>query len=201
MPIKDCAIFLAPGRKTSRAPQTRPPFTRIPKATGPHPKKARGDRSPANGYTEGMPPILSLDELLHSLPPHQPGDTRLFRIEPGRRLAKAAWLEEAIKNSGAGAAEGRWFTDNPEALPFYLADQEGLSPRLVVVDLPSATAQPFRVDRLDGLAAEGLHPKRFSRDPEREFFLPPEMTRTRHVHPISTEVAPSVSSKRSGPRT
>ena len=109
---------------------------------------------------------------LQATPPAE-GHQRLYRIEPSQAKPVADWLREALQAEGAWAAQGRWFTQDPQALDFYAADQEHVESVLRWTDVPQEKAQEWRVSLMER-SSDGLLPQRFSRDPENEFFLPPE---------------------------
>ncbi len=111
----------------------------------------------------------ALEQVLQSLPVVDEGSVRLYRIEPALRVAKAAWLEEALTASDKG--QGRWFTEDPNALIFYVRDQALAQPQLLFLDVPVEKAQAWRVNQWEAQVT-GEDPKRFSRDPETEYFLP-----------------------------
>ena len=111
----------------------------------------------------------ALEEVLLGLPVLEEGQTRLYRIEPQLRIKKAEWLEQSLAKNDKG--EGRWFTDDVAALLFYVKDQALAQPALVFMDVPSTQAEDWRVNNWKALPT-GEDPKRFSRDPDREYFLP-----------------------------
>jgi hypothetical protein len=124
-----------------------------------------------------MTPTLS-DALaaLQATPPAE-GHLRLYRIEPCQPVPVADWLREALQTEGVWAAQGRWFTQDTQALPFYAADQAHVESALRWVDVPTKQAHAWRVSHMER-SSDGLFPQRFSRDPENEFFLPPEKALT-----------------------
>lgn len=124
-------------------------------------------------YTNSTIPTLS-DALaaLQAIPAAE-GHLRLYRIEPFQPVPVADWLREALQAEGGWAAQGRWFTQDPQALAFYAADQAHVESALRWIDVPTEQAQTWCVSRMDR-STDGLSPQRFSRDPENEFFLPSE---------------------------
>lgn len=112
---------------------------------------------------------LRVSAALRALPPVAANRVRLYRIEPRTPAPLAPWLAQALIASGAQAAQGRWFTDDEQALAFYALDQADVGPCLVTVDLPADRAAAQRVENLPSLGA--LRPRAFSRDRAREFFL------------------------------
>ena len=110
----------------------------------------------------------ALQSTLDGLPALGEGRVRLYRVEPGKTQRPAPWLEEALAREDLG--RGRWFTEDAEALLFYVHDQALAQPRLLVLDVDAPTAEAWRV--ANWTAQEGLNPKSYSRDPQREFFLP-----------------------------
>jgi hypothetical protein len=83
------------------------------------------------------------------------------------------WLQQARSQSGATDAAGRWYTDTPSTLGFYLADQAPHG-RVFYVDLPAGQHEPFRVRNYEAKPAEVVNPRNFSRDQDTEFFIPKE---------------------------
>ena len=105
------------------------------------------------------------------LPPPA-GTIRLYRAESvaeGKVLPE--WINQGVKESGAEQARGRWFTDNPDVVAWYV--QDAPKPRLTYIDIPQATAEAYRVSALP----PGHAARRFSRDPGAEFFLPTQLSR------------------------
>ena len=126
----------------------------------------------------------ALEEALLGLPVLKEGQTRLYRIEPQLRIEKAEWLEQALAQTNKG--EGRWFTDDRSALLFYVKDQALAQPALVFMDVPSTQAEDWRVNNWKPLPT-GEDPKRFSRDPNREYFLPSRDLRLDKEYVVSIE--------------
>lgn len=93
---------------------------------------------------------------------------RLYRAGALPRDTEAAlasmseWLAAAVRESGAHEAWGRYFTDVRSIAAWYAAD---CGRPIVRIDVPAASARAWRVDA-------NPEARRFSRDPEREFFLP-----------------------------
>lgn len=105
------------------------------------------------------------------------GMTRLYRVQPRaearRRLDPGSWQYQAMESSGTIAAQGRWFTDNPEHASFYVNDIGRKNAEIVAVDVPTADLDKYRVSNFRG--GEGVvDPRRFSARgmSEQEFFLP-----------------------------
>lgn len=98
--------------------------------------------------------------------PPRPGYVRLFRGEGTSRDRRPPWLQQSLEAAGVSDAMGRWFTDDPNIARWYSGDAGPLS-RIVFVDVPAAVAESSKVSNVPEAA-------RFSRDPEREFFVPPE---------------------------
>lgn len=115
--------------------------------------------------------------LVDALPEAPTGRVRLYRIESAVPTApKASWLMDALADAGATEATGRWFTDTPAALAFYAADAPPECPlRLVYGDAPPDQAASWRVAHHPG--AGKVDPRRFSRDPLHEFFVPLDWSR------------------------
>lgn len=94
----------------------------------------------------------------------------LFRIQSGESRVLAPWLQEALDADGGANARGRWFTDRPETLAFYLADTP--SPQLWRLTVSSDLVETWRVSRLPMCLEDGTRPRAFSRAPEEECFVP-----------------------------
>jgi hypothetical protein len=119
--------------------------------------------------------------LLSTLPPVPPGATRLYRAEPRNEVVLPEWIRQAKEADGSLAAQGRWFVADPSMLDFYVADQGGTdNSRLRYVDIPTEELDAHRVANNPKAAS-------FSRDPENEFFVPPEMAKaSRPLAPPAT---------------
>lgn len=111
----------------------------------------------------------AIQRSLLALPPCPAGKLRLYRVEPTEAKIQAPWLQEALDATDHG--RGRWFTDDPAALSFYAQDQAHAAPRLLVMEIEASQAEAWRVRNVLE-SADGANPLRYSRDPDREFFLP-----------------------------
>ena len=142
--------------------------------------------------------IPTLSDALAALQaiPAAEGHLRLYRIEPFQPVPVADWLREALQAEGGWAAQGRWFTQDPQALAFYAADQSHVTSVLRWIDAPMAQADVWRVSHME-CSCDGLSPQRFSRDPENEFFLPSEKALTANRVVLEKPVA---AHQRRGPR-
>lgn len=143
-----------------------------------------------------MPSTLSDALAALQATPLAEGCLRLYRIEPCQPVPVADWLREALRAEGAWAAQGRWFTQDPQALAFYAADQSHVTSVLRWIDAPLEQAYAWRVSDME-CSCDGLFPQRFSRDPENEFFLPPEEALTAKRVVLEKPVA---APQRRGPR-
>lgn len=85
------------------------------------------------------PPLSDALTALLATPPAE-GCVRLYRIEPCQPQPVADWLREALVAEGAWAAQGRWFTQDPQALAFYAADQAHVESALRWIDVPTEQA-------------------------------------------------------------
>lgn len=112
-----------------------------------------------------------------------PGHLRLYRIEPAQPRALAEWLQEALHADGTLAAQGRWFTQDPNALGFYAQDQEHVASVVRWMDAPADLAGQWKVSQLPR-TDDGLSPLRFSRDPENEFFVSVHAAEQSHREPL-----------------
>lgn len=91
---------------------------------------------------------------------------RLYRVEvaPENRVAVPEWIQQAQRANGHAEAMDRWFTADPGTLDWYRADIGGPS-RTTYIDVNKALAEQYRVSNQPDV-------RRFSRDPENEFFVP-----------------------------
>jgi broad specificity phosphatase PhoE len=105
------------------------------------------------------------------LPQPAQGMVRLYRGEtvPGTGRGLPEWVRQAEVSGGVQQASGRWFTDQPEIAKWYQqeAAADGGKARLTYIDVPEDVAKQYNVANHPDAA-------KFSRDPDREFFLPPE---------------------------
>jgi len=104
---------------------------------------------------------------------------RLYRAEYSpKQSTLPSWITQAQDYQGTAQASGRWFTDDPEEAMWYLHNQypDG-DGRIMFVDVPRMEAERYRVSntaaKTDFNAAD--NPQRYSRRPDKEFFLPPEI--------------------------
>lgn len=95
------------------------------------------------------------------------GTTRLYRGEakPGSGKPVADWVKQRQKELGVDQAKGRWFTDRENAEWYKNDAVEG---RVTHVDVPSEDIEKYRV-------SNNAEVSKYSKDPEREFFLPREI--------------------------
>ena len=90
--------------------------------------------------------------------------TRLYRGESTQKAKLPDWVEQSPARQGAADAEGRWWTDKEDIAKWY-ADEAAPNGRVTTLDIGPVEAEGFRV-------TNNPDAKRFSRDPENEFFLP-----------------------------
>lgn len=98
--------------------------------------------------------------------------TAEVRAQAAERMS--SWLRAALEHPdrrGMMAAQGRWFTDDPEIARWYADDAIDAS-EIVCVEMEDDEAERHRLSNLDGPLPCGLDPLAFSRDPEREFMIP-----------------------------
>lgn len=109
---------------------------------------------------------------------------RLYRIESsGSSVCLAPWLSEALADTGAREAAGRWFTSDPQALAFY-AEDAPFSPQLVYGDVPISLAETWCVA---SFVKQGkIDPQRYSRAPSNEFFVSSEWADTLIRYPLES---------------
>lgn len=105
------------------------------------------------------------------------GMVRLYRAESeGAKLKPVPdWLKQDLADSGHIDAKGRWFTDAPETLDYYIKEalDDGGNARIKYVDVPKETADQWRVSNLDP-----SHPARKFASPgarANEMFLPRDL--------------------------
>ena len=99
------------------------------------------------------------------------GHVRLYRVEPAVRAPMAPWMAWQRQEMKLDKGDGRWFTDDPAALLFYVKDQALSRPTLLALDVPVDEARTWQVSQWTPLPS-GENPQAFSRDPDREYFLP-----------------------------
>jgi hypothetical protein len=118
------------------------------------------------------------------------GMCRLWRIHPGiAAVAVPDWLAQALADNGHAEAEGRWFTDCVDLLPWYARDGWPGEPVLVAIVESETDVAAWRVDRVSDRIA-GRLPVEFSADPTREYFVPRAVAdRTLHVGSVVEAVA------------
>lgn len=122
-----------------------------------------------------------IDELLSPDQPVPEGHVRLARVEARDRATPniSDWLRESPEFQSAQRAEGRWFvmaddTDNIRWYQQHLAN-DGVPSRVVYVDVPADQVESFRVSA----RPEGDEVRGFSRRPDEEFFVSPEIAARR----------------------
>lgn len=115
-----------------------------------------------------------------------PGMVRLYRAESNPNAPKkspAEWVQEDENYKRSLQAEGRWFTDSLDEANWYLQN-EYPGGRITYMDIPADQAEQFRVsnfpEKVGGKGAEES-PRAFSRRPEIEFFVSPELAKTRQL--------------------
>lgn len=114
-------------------------------------------------------------ELPQVKPEIKPGFTRLYRGEySGPKKELPRWISEGLKKSGSSDATGRWFTNERKVANWYVAEA-GEHGELKYIDIPTEEIPKFSV--------KGSKQQRFSLDPEREFFLPPEIAKGARLYP------------------
>lgn len=157
----------------------------------------RGARETAGEAAQGRlalpsvpeaPAPSNLQRAITALPPVPAGQIRLYRAEgtpTGKQMPE--WIERGRRESGAAAATGRWFTDDPKLVEWYANEAE--APRFLYLDVPRETAEAYRLSAL----ARAKHPAaRFSRDPEHEFFLAPQLATGRQEISLSRQRPPQL---------
>lgn len=112
--------------------------------------------------------------------------TRLYRVGPLPAEASVLlehsqvsdWLKEATAATGQNDATGRWFTSSMKAALWYSREHPGYGLRRV--DVPSDLADGWRAS---------LHPsaRRFSSQPQHEYFLPRHIADAAVEHVVSCD--------------
>lgn len=130
------------------------------------------------GFFEKPEPWDSFNKIFHSkVRPDEwgtlgpAGEIELQRAEAaptGKKLPD--WIERGREETGAKAAQGRWFATKKELIDWY-AKEAGPGALTKGVKLSAKEAEKYRVSNLppDDPA------RRFSRDPDNEFFIPREI--------------------------
>lgn len=118
-----------------------------------------------------------------TLPPVPSGLRRLLRVEASFKAPLSDWLAQALDESGASEAMGRWFVLDPGLLAFYAEDAGLGAPRISYLDVCLAEMEGWRVSRVKERLA-GRLPASFSKDPENEYFVPQDLARSRVAGPL-----------------
>lgn len=135
-------------------------------------------------------PLISQSELsrtLLRLPEPPLGNVYLYRIQSSKNKPLPEWIAHEHQKSGISQAQGRWFTGNQEALPFYMEDT--LSPELRLIVLPVNQLRQWRVSSLPSVLIDGSRPQAFSRDPDHEFFVSRQLAQCAKVVPWAGEAS------------
>lgn len=108
--------------------------------------------------------------------------TRLYRAEhdPLKQMKTVKtkqqmdWLKYVKimhDQDGTNEAKGRWFTDDPDELDFYISDKDPAKVRIVYTDFPTQEIEKHRLSNIAN-TKELVNPKQYSRNQNKEFFLP-----------------------------
>lgn len=98
--------------------------------------------------------------------PPQPGYTTLYRGEyTGPSRNSPSWVREINRQSGQSAAAGRWWTPDINVADWYAKDA-GRHGRIVYINVPNSFLEQYKVSNSNPIV------RQFSRDPEKELFLP-----------------------------
>jgi hypothetical protein len=101
------------------------------------------------------------------------GMARLYRAHNTAPKAELpSWVQSHMQSNGADDASGRWFTDDPKTLGFYLEDQ-GPTGKPFYIDVPKAEYEQYRVKNYVPDPNGKVDPRKFSADHQTEFFVPP----------------------------
>jgi hypothetical protein len=106
-------------------------------------------------------------------------NVRLYRAEEkstGKRIV-TDWEKQAPEYQWSKQAHGRWFVDDLRELKWYI-EHEYPNGKIVFVDVPIEVAEHYRVSSLkkEGGKMIAENPFAFSNRPEKEYFLPREIT-------------------------
>lgn len=140
-------------------PGSKKPFAAPPPPPTPLPSKT----TPAKQAEYTLP---------ENMPPTPEGMARLYRAHNTAPQANMPeWVRAGMQDSGAAEASGRWFTDDPKTLGFYLEDQ-GPTGKPFYIDVPRAEYENYRVKNYTPAPGDKVDPRSFSRDQQTEFFVP-----------------------------
>jgi hypothetical protein len=125
------------------------------------------------------PPVINMGETaapegfrIPNTPPALTKDTvRLYRIDAPTGKGLPDWIKQDRTFQGTKAATGRWFTDDPAKLDFYLKDA-GPGAKVSSVEVPRSALEQYRVSNNPDV-------RRYSADPVSEFFVPPDVAKSR----------------------
>jgi len=108
----------------------------------------------------------------------------VYRAQPkaGSTQAPVAdWLKESSEYKSMQQASGRWWTDDPEEVKWYL-DNEYPDGEVVSMKVPKSIAEEYRVSKYALKTQEGISPKAISENPqafsrraEKELYLPKDV--------------------------
>lgn len=123
---------------------------------------------------------------------------RLYRAEEKSATGKGVpdWMKQKPEYHQSVQASGRWFTDDIEEAEWYI-EHEYPSGKIVVVDVPKEVASRYRVDRLKkgGGKIVGENPFAFSARPDKEYFLPREITKQARELTVRKDKRSSIESR------
>lgn len=119
--------------------------------------------------------------------PVSKGFVRLYRgeaVEGAGRINIPDWLKENPEYIDIKEATGRWFAEDSRYAQWYAnhVRNNELTPRISYVDVPKEVAEKARV------SSQPEDVRRFSSDPENEFFLPSEYAKQRVELPTIKEL-------------
>lgn len=111
------------------------------------------------------------------LPPVPPGMIRLYRVEAKNQMKDAEipnWMKDDEGYIKLKKAAGRWYTDDLNEVDWYInfAKNNSETPQVFYIDVTRNQLENYRVQRSPEAA-------KFSRRPEKEFFIPQDLKDTR----------------------
>lgn len=115
------------------------------------------------------------------IPSTPSGHVRLYRAGPiaGKKVKPVPeWKTQREDYQQMMKASGRWFTDDLDEARWYLKN-EYPDGELSYIDVPASSAEKYRVSGLKEI--EGEDPKKFSRRPDVEFFIPQEIAANKKI--------------------
>jgi hypothetical protein len=109
------------------------------------------------------------------------GMTRLYRAQAKSVISNVPdWVKSDLKYQNLMSASGRWFTDDIEEAKWYIKNEyPNGDGQLVYLDIPTVDLEKYRVSNMKdkGGKDQNENPVAFSLRPEKEFFVPIELSK------------------------